>query len=177
MQNVIFFNIHPFIKLCLRFNYYLKMLRLIKNVFISIIYYEKVIIISSSSYSLLLRWWCSKWWLYVLFCDDQNGSTTSPDVSETTVIRRQLPQSSDSSSVLKHLHIGSPLRQKWSGLISKVFGNLLSKIINNILINFFVENNVLHEEWCDVEDNMWKDCRSTRNDGLSLSMFANENTT
>ncbi|XP_015367708.1 PREDICTED: transcriptional activator Myb isoform X2 [Diuraphis noxia] len=49
----------------------------------------------------------------------KNGSTASPDVSETTVIRRQLPQSSDGSSVLKHLHIGSPLRQKWSGLVSK----------------------------------------------------------
>ncbi|XP_022180403.1 transcriptional activator Myb isoform X3 [Myzus persicae] len=49
----------------------------------------------------------------------KNGSTASPDVSETTVIRRQLPQSSDGSSVLKRLHIGSPLRQKWSGLVSK----------------------------------------------------------
>ncbi|XP_060866893.1 transcriptional activator Myb isoform X5 [Metopolophium dirhodum] len=51
--------------------------------------------------------------------DSSNGSTASPDVSETTVIRRQLPQSSDGSSVLKRLHIGSPLRQKWSGLVSK----------------------------------------------------------
>ncbi|XP_016663428.1 transcription factor MYB3R-3 isoform X5 [Acyrthosiphon pisum] len=33
--------------------------------------------------------------------DSSNGSTASPDVSETTVIRRQLPQSSDGSSVLK----------------------------------------------------------------------------
>ncbi|XP_025203909.1 myb-related protein B isoform X5 [Melanaphis sacchari] len=49
----------------------------------------------------------------------KNGSTASPDVSETTVIRRQLPQSSDGSSVLKRLHIGSPLRQKWSGFVSK----------------------------------------------------------
>ncbi|XP_025203908.1 transcriptional activator Myb isoform X4 [Melanaphis sacchari] len=51
--------------------------------------------------------------------DSSNGSTASPDVSETTVIRRQLPQSSDGSSVLKRLHIGSPLRQKWSGFVSK----------------------------------------------------------
>ncbi|KAL4121494.1 hypothetical protein QTP88_013996 [Uroleucon formosanum] len=49
----------------------------------------------------------------------KNGSTASPDVSETTVIRRQLPQSSDGSSVLKRLHIGSPLGQKWSSLVSK----------------------------------------------------------
>ncbi|KAL4121491.1 hypothetical protein QTP88_013996 [Uroleucon formosanum] len=51
--------------------------------------------------------------------DSSNGSTASPDVSETTVIRRQLPQSSDGSSVLKRLHIGSPLGQKWSSLVSK----------------------------------------------------------
>lgn len=81
----------------------------------------EVIIISSSSYSLLLRCWCSKWWLYVLFCDDQNGSTASPDVSQATAIRRQLPQSSDGSSVLKRLHIGSPHRQKWTSLVSKVY--------------------------------------------------------
>lgn len=49
----------------------------------------------------------------------KNGSTASPDISEATVIRRQLPQSSDGSSVLKRLHIGSPHRQKWSGLVSK----------------------------------------------------------
>lgn len=86
-----------------------------------------------------------------MFCDDQNGSTASPDVSETTVIRRQLPQSSDGSSVLKRLHIGSPLRQKWSGLVSKVFGNLLWKIINNILINFLLK--IMYYLKNDV---MWK---------------------
>ncbi|KAE9527022.1 hypothetical protein AGLY_013670 [Aphis glycines] len=71
------------------------------------------------SMKLIIIIYIVKWWLYVLFCDDQNGSTASPDISEATVIRRQLPQPSDGSSVLKRLHIGSPHRQKWSGLVSK----------------------------------------------------------
>ncbi|XP_050524850.1 myb protein isoform X3 [Daktulosphaira vitifoliae] len=49
----------------------------------------------------------------------KNGPTASPSISKATVIRQQLPQSSDGSSVLKRLHLGSPLRQKWTGLVSK----------------------------------------------------------
>ncbi|XP_050440569.1 transcriptional activator Myb isoform X3 [Adelges cooleyi] len=49
----------------------------------------------------------------------KNGPTASPGVPQATAIRRQLPQPSDNSSVLKRLHIGSPHGQKWSGLVSK----------------------------------------------------------
>ncbi|XP_025425733.1 transcriptional activator Myb isoform X3 [Sipha flava] len=49
----------------------------------------------------------------------KNGPTASPDISQTKIICRQLPQSPDSSNVLKRLHIGSPYRQKWAGLVPK----------------------------------------------------------